>query len=256
MMTYSLDVFALDFDGVLCDSAAEMAVTAWHAGAQIWPAWDEPEPPSEYLRRFLNLRPGVETGYQAIFLMRLIDTGVDDEAIALRFPEHCTRLLDETEYSTAQLVRLFAQARDTWIDRDLDDWLSRHSFYPGVIGTFARRAETDPVFILTTKQKRFVSTLLHSRGIRLPADHIFGLDAGKSKENVLEQLSRRSEFDGGRFHLVEDRLQTLIRVSGRRSLDHILLYLADWGYNTPRDREQAKSIPRITIWNSSDFLDV
>jgi phosphoglycolate phosphatase-like HAD superfamily hydrolase len=256
MMTHSLDVFVVDFDGVLCDSAAEMAVTAWHAGTQIWSAWQGPEPPSEYLSRFLNLRPVVETGYQATVLMRLIYTGVDDETIELQFPELCTRLLEETEYSTAELVRLFAQARDTWIDSDLDDWLSRHSFYPGVVETFATRVENDPVFILTTKQERFVRTLIHSRGIRLPAGHIFGLDAGKSKEDVLEQLSRRPEFNGGRFHFVEDRLQTLIRVAGRKSLKHVLLYLADWGYNTSRDREKAESIPRITIWDSGSFLDV
>jgi phosphoglycolate phosphatase-like HAD superfamily hydrolase len=255
-MLYSFDIFALDFDGVLCDSAAEMAVTAWRAGAQVWPAWDEPGPPSEYLSRFLNLRPVVETGYQAIFLMRLIDTGVDDKTIALQFPELCTRLLEEKEYSPAKLVRLFGQARDTWIDSDLDDWLSRHTFYPGVIEIFATKVETDPVFILTTKEERFVRTLLQSRGIRLPADHIFGLDTSKSKEDVLEQLSRRSEFDGGRFHFVEDRLQTLIRVAGRSSLRHVLLYLAAWGYNTPRDRERAASIPRITIWDSGSFLDV
>ncbi|NVM23297.1 MAG: HAD family hydrolase [Desulfobacterales bacterium] len=255
-MTYSHDVFAVDFDGVLCDSAAETGVTAWRAGGQVWPAWHGPEPPSEYLRRFINLRPVVETGYQAVLLMRLIYTGVEDETIELQFPELCTSLLDESEYSAADLVRLFSQARDTWIDRDLDDWLDRHRFYVGVVETFAARVESDPVFILTTKQERSVRILLHSRGIHLPADRIFGLDAGKSKENVLEQLSRRPEFDGNRFHFVEDRLQTLIRIAGRSSLRDVLLYLVDWGYNTPRDREKAKLIPRITIWDSCAFLDV
>jgi phosphoglycolate phosphatase-like HAD superfamily hydrolase len=246
----------VDFDGVLCDTAAETGVTAWRAGGQIWPTWEGPEPPSQHLSRFLNLRPVLETGYQAVLLMRLIHTGVDDETIKLRFPELCTRLLEEAEYSTVELVRLFGQARDTWIDRDLDDWLSRHRFYPGIVETFATRVETDPVFILTTKQERFARTLLHSRGIRLPADHIFGLDAGKPKEDVLDQLSRRPEFDGARFHFVEDRLQTLIRVASRSSLSHVLLYLADWGYNTAGDRKKARRFPRITIWSSDSFLDV
>jgi phosphoglycolate phosphatase-like HAD superfamily hydrolase len=250
------DVFAVDFDGVLCDTAAETGVAAWRAGGQVWPAWQGPEPPSEYLSRFLNLRPVLETGYQAILLMRLIHTGVDDETIELQFPELCTRLLEETGYPTAELVRLFGQTRDTWIDRDLDDWLSRHRFYPGVIETFATRVKTDPVFILTTKQERFVRALLNSRGIRLPANHIFGLDAGKPKEDVLDQLSGRSEFNGARFHFVEDRLQTLIRVASKSSLSHVLLYLADWGYNTPGDREKARSFPRITIWSRGSFFDV
>lgn len=250
------DVFAVDFDGVLCDTAAEMGVSAWHAGRQIWTTWEGPEPPSEYLSRFLNLRPLLETGFQSILLMHLIHIGVDDETIRLQFQELCTRLLEETGYSTVELVRLFGQARDTWIDRDLDDWLSRHRFYPGIIESFATRVETEPVFILTTKSERFVRTLLNSRGIHLPADHIFGLDAGKPKEEVLELLSRRPDFNGARFHFVEDRLQTLIRVASRSSLRHVLLYLADWGYNTPRDRETARRSPRITIWSPGSFLSV
>lgn len=256
MITYPFDIFVVDFDGVLCDSAAEMAVTAWRAGAHIWPSWQGPEPPSKYLGRFLSLRPAVETGYQAIFLMRLIHRGVDDESIELQFPELCTRLLDETEYSVAKLVRLFARTRDTWIDRDLDDWLSRHCFYQGVVETFAGKVKTNPVFILTTKQERFIRILLRSRGMSFPAGHIFGLDTGTSKEDVLEQLLQRPEFDGARFHFVEDRVQTLIRVAERGSLRHVMLYLADWGYNTPRDREKARSVPRITIWDFGSFLDV
>ena len=252
----SHDVFALDFDGVLCDSAAETGVTAWRAGGQIWPQWQGPEPPSKYLSRFIELRPVIETGYEAILLMRLIYAGADDDTLGLEFRELCSRVLEEMDYSPAELVHLFAQARDAWIDSDRDDWLSRHRFYPEVIEAFATKVETDPVFILTTKHERFVRELLHSLGIRMPPGHIYGLDALKSKQDVLEQLSQRSEFHNARLHFVEDRLATLIRVAQMSRLRHILLYLADWGYNTARDREKARAVPRITIWSSDRFLDV
>ncbi len=202
------------------------------------------------------MRPLLETGHQAILLMRLICTGVDDEAIELKFHELCNHFLKKTGFSSAELARFFGDARDAWIDRDVNDWLSRHNFYPGIVETFAARVQTDPVFILTTKQKRFVKILLHSREIPLPDDHIFGLDDGKSKEDLLEQLSRRPEFENARFHFVEDRLQTLMRVAKKSSLEHILLYLADWGYNTRQDRKKARSNPRITIWNSKSFMHV
>ena len=48
-------VFALDFDGVLCDSAYECAVSAWRAGGELWPDWRVPEPPAECARRFVKL---------------------------------------------------------------------------------------------------------------------------------------------------------------------------------------------------------
>lgn len=250
------NVFAVDFDGVLCNSAAETAVTAWRAGSCIWTAWQGLEPPALYLSRFLKLRPVVETGYESILLMRLIDTGVDDEAVELRFSELCVTLLKEIQHPKTDLISLFDQTRTSWINRDLDGWLNRHSFYPEIAEIFAARAERDPVFILTTKQECFVSLLLKSCGIRIFDDHIFGLSRGKSKEDVLDDLSRRPQFAGARFHFVEDKLQTLIRVTTRASLNHVFLYLADWGYNTPQEREKARSIPRITIWDRGSFMNV
>lgn len=202
------------------------------------------------------MRPLLETGHQAVLLMCLIDRGLENETIELNFPDLCADLLQEMGRSTDELVHLFGLARDTWIERNVDDWLGRHGFYPEVIETFARRIETDPVFILTTKQERFVRTLLNSREIPLPDGHIFGLHDGKSKEDVLEELSGRAEFVSAHFHFVEDRLQTLIRVAETESLRHINLYLADWGYNTPEERGKARANPRITIWQRGSFLNV
>lgn len=252
----SANVFVVDFDGVLCNSAVETGVTAWRAGSHIWPEWQGPEPPSEYLSSFVSLRPVLEKGYQAIILMRLIATGVEAQRIELQFPELSGRMLESAGRSTEELARLFCKARDSWIASDLDDWLGRHSFYSEVIDTFAERVKTDPVFILTTKQERFVAILLKSRGINPPASHIFGLDAGKAKEDILEELLRRPQFRNARFRFVEDRLETLIRIAGRNSLSDVLLYLAAWGYNTIEDRDRAKSIRRITVLDSGNFLDV
>jgi hypothetical protein len=241
---------------VLCDSADETGVTAWRAGSRIWPEWEGLEPPQKSLMQFQRMRPLLETGHQAILLMRLICTGVDDGTIELRFHELCERLLEKTGVSTAKLACLFGDTRDAWVDLNEEDWLSRHNFYPGIVETFAARVQTDPVFILTTKQKRFVKILLHSREIPLPDDHIFGLDDGKSKEDLLEQLTRRPEFSNARFHFAEDRLETLMRVARRDSLRHILLYLADWGYNTRQDRKKARSNLRITMWDLKSFMHV
>ncbi len=250
------NVFVVDFDGVLCDSAAESGVTAWRAGSRVWPAWQGLEPPSDYLSRFVSLRPVIEMGYQAVLLMRLIHIGLDDETIEGQFHELCARLIEETGCSKAEVILKFGQARNAWIEDDPNDWLGRHSFYPRVIETFAARVKTDPVFISTTKQERFVEILLHSRGIHLPAGRIFGLEAGRSKEDVLDHLLRHPQFDGARFHFVEDRLRTLIRMTERGSLAQVLFYLADWGYNTPKDRDTARSLPRITLLSPADFLAV
>ena len=91
-----MDFFALDFDGVLCDSAMETALTAWRAGARIWPEWRAAEASADVLERFIRLRPALETGYQAILLMRLAYDWPADGIAAAQVGDACRRLLQET----------------------------------------------------------------------------------------------------------------------------------------------------------------
>ena len=84
-------VFALDFDGVLCDSVAETAVTGWRAGRRLWPEWQADEPPAAALEQFVALRPLLETGYQAILLMHMVCTGVPEDEIGFDPPRETER---------------------------------------------------------------------------------------------------------------------------------------------------------------------
>ncbi len=249
-----MNVFALDFDGVLCDSAAECAVTAWRGGSQIWSGWTGAEPPADIVRRFIKLRPLVETGYQCIPLIHLIVQGIPDATINERFSVLCAEVLEDIGLSTDRCAAVFSDTRDQWIEHDLSDWLSRHRFYPQVLTQFRNTITAQPVFIVTTKHERFVSQLLDQKGIDFAPERIFGRDRRKKKEEVLERLLGQPQFRGATFHFVEDRLETLMRVSQRASLNTVRLYLADWGYNTADDRDHAAKHERITVWRQDQFL--
>jgi phosphoglycolate phosphatase-like HAD superfamily hydrolase len=249
------DLFAVDFDGVLCDSAAETGGAAWRAVTSLWPEWAEEgsEPPAEYLRRFLALRSLVEFGFQAVLLMRLIGLGLADGAIRVEPLEDESRLRERTGCGRAELTALLGEAREAWIARDREGWLRHHRFYPGLVPVLAQPERSRAVRILTTKQERFVVELLRSQGIGLPANHIFGLNPRKSKEDVLEDLLNQPELDGCRIHFVEDRLETLLRVAARPELAEVQLYLASWGYNTAAERDRAREHPRLTLLRLPQF---
>lgn len=250
-----MDVFALDFDGVICDSAAETGVTGWRAGRAFIPEWDALEPPPGHLDRFVRLRPFLETGYQAILLMRMIDRGVSSERISSAFADHCEEMLAELGQTREVLVQAFGTTRDEWIAGDLEDWLSRHRFYPGVIDRLTRAMASSPAYILTTKQQRFAAALLHSQNLGFAPEHIFGLDTGRPKEDILGQL-QQEHGPRARIHFVEDRLPTLDRIAARADLYEVRLYLADWGYVTSEALRAASANPRITTWNLGAFLSV
>ena len=251
------EVFFLDFDGVLCDSAAETAVAAWRAGTALWPEWRGPEPPPDALARFCRHRPLLETGYQAIALLRLIVTGEPDARIAAEFAPLTRAVFAATGWEKPALIRLFGDTRDRWIREDEAGWLGRHRFYPGTATAVHRVLRAGhPVFILTTKQTRFTEMLLGAAGIPLPATAVFGLECGKAKEDTLADFVRSPHYAGARFHFVEDRLDTLERVMGRPELAVVALYFATWGYSLPAERVRATAVPRLTCWNLNEFLPV
>jgi phosphoglycolate phosphatase-like HAD superfamily hydrolase len=252
----TLDVFALDFDGVLCDSAGECAVTAWRAGGQVWPEWRGSEPPADYKIRFVNLRPVVETGYQMIPLMKLIRDGVGDDAILAGFSPLCDGLMGAHGLTRRQLVELFGRTRDEWIFQNSADWLSRHRFYPGVVARLREVLGVQPVYILTTKQERFTRQLLDAEGVRMPEGRIWGLERNLNKGQMLEQVMAEPSLRDARIHFVEDRIETLFDVAKKPGLDGVCLYLADWGYNTPAQREQARQHSRVTVWTIDQFLRI
>jgi hypothetical protein len=52
---------------------------------------------------------------------------------------------------------------------------------------------------------------------------------------------------------VEDRLKTLQLVEQQADLESVRLFLADWGYNTATERENAERNPRIQLLSLSQF---
>ncbi len=253
-----VNVFALDFDGVLCDSVVETGVTAWRAGAALWPEWQTAEPPPAVLDRFIACRPVLETGFEAIPMMRLAYEGVDPGEVAARCRELCEEVMLRTGVGPDELAERFGSERDGWIRSDLRGWLGRHRFYPGVIEAVRQRlaADADDVYILTTKQERFVKALLSEADLALPAERIYGLERRCPKEETLRELLLRERGSGRALHFVEDRVATLFRIAAVADLCDVRLYLAMWGYNTAEERDRAASCSAITSWRLEQFLAV
>ncbi|NET17065.1 MAG: HAD family hydrolase, partial [Okeania sp. SIO1H6] len=52
---------------------------------------------------------------------------------------------------------------------------------------------------------------------------------------------------------VEDRLKTLLSVQKQSDLKEVELFLADWGYNTQKERESVTQYPPIHLLSSTQF---
>ncbi|AEG00451.1 HAD family hydrolase [Methylomonas methanica] len=243
-------IHAFDFDGVICNSAVETAITGWKAAGQIWPDM-QTNMPEVLIDTFCRVRPIIETGYEAILAMRMLQQGDTIGDIYNGYTEKTSALLRQAQVGADDLKQLFGDTRDQWIAENRDEWIAMNPLFPGVAEKL-KRLETDSWYIVTTKHERFVRKILKANDIRLADERIFGLDRNMSKPEVLTGLL--PNHPGQTMHFLEDRLPALLGVQKHPPLSSVKLFFALWGYNTREDKAAVAARQDIRGLNLDGFL--
>ncbi|WIA23028.1 hypothetical protein OEZ86_009943 [Tetradesmus obliquus] len=251
-------VVALDFDGVVCDSVGESSLSAFKAAAIQWPeifqtAAAEAAKP-QLVEQMRAVRPVVETGYENVVQIRCLYEGVTVEQMLAGWHDMLPAKMKEWGLQRSELVELFGGVRDSWIADDLAGWLAPNRIYPGVADAVAAAMQQDDVYIVTTKQAHYTEVLLRDMaGISFPSDRIHSTTvSGEPKASVLGRLAAQ-HADAAGYIFVEDKHSTLEKVTKAPGAEAWQLYLVDWGYNTPAERQAAAADPRITVVDLQHF---
>mmetsp|Transcript_33385 Transcript_33385/g.79148 ORF Transcript_33385/g.79148 Transcript_33385/m.79148 type:complete len:339 (-) Transcript_33385:163-1179(-) len=246
-------VWALDFDGMLCDSVGESAQTAWKAATKLWPGIFSSEESiskkADIIEGMRVARPVIETGYENIPMVRAMLEGTSPESMLKGWETMLPQLMEKYGLNRAEMVELFGSTRDEWIEQDLEGWLAPNRFYPGVTGA-TKTAFENPrgaMYIVTTKQARFTEALLRDMaGIPFPSDRIFSQTvSGRPKSEVLAMLME--QHPNAELRFFEDKMGTLEKIAQMEGMDPWKLFLVDWGYNTEEERERARASDRIAL---------
>ncbi|MBE9136110.1 HAD family hydrolase [Nodosilinea sp. LEGE 07088] len=234
----SPDILALDFDGVVCDGLLEYFQSAWKAYIEVFqPA--SSTPPAGLAERFYPLRPVVETGWEMPLVLYALVNGTLDEEILARWSDLVPALLAQAQVEPSTLALAVDAVRDRWIGSDIDGWLSYQQFYPGVIDRLQQaQAAGVELVIISTKEGRFIQQLLAQGGMALPQERILGKEVKQPKYETLRQITAHQPE--ATLWFVEDRVKALQAVQHQPDLGDVVLFLADWGYNTAADRTLAE----------------
>ncbi len=253
MMANNPTVLASDFDGVICDGMVEYFEVAWRTYCQIWtPA--KIIPSDDLASRFYSLRPVIETGWEMPVLIKALVEEIPEERILQEWASITKRILESAHLQSAEVAFKLDKLRDEWIENDLEDWMSLHRFYPGMVERIRSiLASGVQVYIITTKEGRFVHKLLQKEGIDLPREVIFGKETKCPKYDILRQLKQKAGNSQVNMWFIEDRLKTLQLVKEQNDLNDVQLFLADWGYNTPSERVTAHNDKRISLLSLAHF---
>ena len=246
------ELLALDFDGVICDGLVEYFASTKRAYEQIWSeSIDERLAPS-----FYRLRPVIETGWEMPILLRALVLGFDEAEILDDFSAIALQITMSEGLRGQEVVRTLDGVRDNWIEHNLDDWLGLHRFYPGVIERIKQILDsTVELYIITTKEGRFVKQLLQRQGIDLDEAQIIGKENKRPKYETLRILRDRHQTPNKDLTIffVEDRLKALQQVAGQSDLKNVGLFLAAWGYNLEGDRYLAAHDEQIRLLTLEQF---
>lgn len=242
-------ILALDFDGVVCDGLKEYFETAWRTYCQIW-CPEISTPSVEIADSFYKLRPVIETGWEMPILVKALIAGVSEQEILHRWGEISQSCLQKDRLIAADIALKLDQIRDRWISSDLESWLNLHRFYPGVVEKIKSLGDRNlQLIIITTKEGRFVRQLLQKQGVEIPPECIIGKESKRPKHQVLKELMTKTQV----IWFIEDRLKTLQLVQQQPHLAAVKLYLADWGYNTASERDEARQTSGIELISLADF---
>ncbi len=259
-------LLVLDFDGVVCDGMDEFFESAWRA----WQSLKVDELPasrrSELQARFARLRPIVESGWEMALLPGVLARTHAAQDPELEDAERWAKVRDGRirGHGLAQdtLAHALDTARDAWCQDDRGGWRQCHRFYPGITAWLTRLlGQGQLVYVLSTKDKRFLDDLLAWQEIPFTPDQVIGkATPRRAKWEVIQALAARHGLppDGRGVWFVEDRLATLLEF--RTSAPHLnaaRLFVAEWGYVFRRDLESARAggIPPLTLAQATGPFD-
>ncbi len=227
---------ALDFDGVICDSAREAFVVAVRTYRRVLsPAFARNELDEGLFAEFVALMP--------------LGNRAEDFAISLTAIERGRSLEDQAAYDSfrseldAPALRVFHKQfyreRRAWAERDAANWHAHMRPYPGICELLRRRARETSLAIATAKDRRSVRALLTQYGVAdlFPEHAVLDKETSASKREHVRLIAGRVGALASEVTFVDDKVNHLEEVAslGARCV------LAAWGYNGARERRVAEA---------------
>lgn len=244
-----MKLLALDFDGVVSDSAPEAFVVALRAYLSLWPK----SRLRSYSDPFLvDVAPTLEAiqsvALYSEFLARMpLGNRAEDFAVVLASIDQEIALPDQAAYDAFRtrldesvlqtFHRRFYFDRDALAARDPEGWYALMAPYAPLLRALRSRSCEVTLAIATAKDRSAVERLLERYGIAdlFSASQLLDKEVGAHKTAHMHRLKEHFGVAFGEITFVDDKVNHLDRVAPLG----VRCGLAAWGYNGTREIEQA-----------------
>ncbi|MDA1143001.1 MAG: HAD hydrolase-like protein [Planctomycetota bacterium] len=240
------NLLALDFDGVICDSAGECLYSAFNtyaAARGLQSAGSVSDIRRDWYDTFYQMRPYIRDGKDYFVILYFLEHGIpiesqtqfDDQSAAV-MGEVCS--LAEVE-STDELEQHFQDSRRAIRARDEAAWFDMNPLYDHMRkGLESRGPSFEGVYITTSKPTDAATQILYHHGIRIPESQILGKDKvkkTKAKNSQMEAVARAANIELSEILFLDDQVSHL---TAAQKIG-VQCFAATWGYITGAQVEEA-----------------
>lgn len=222
-------VLALDFDGVIWDSAPECYEVGWRVFLK---EFGKDLSGEQQRQRFLMGRPLARTGHDFYLLFYLMATDPDLDLSTYPLESFLSLRNDHAEDASC-FDREFYLLREAYREDDFEVWSSWQGPYPEVITLLDRLEKRfKGVALATTKDQASAHALLQTIHRDWP---IWGKEFSTDKGEQILGIAQHYSISPQKITFIDDLLENLDQVAPTGAQGG----LAAWGYNTEDLRAQA-----------------
>lgn len=243
----SKKVLALDFDGVIWDSAGECFQTGWRAYQELT---GKVLSDRIYERGFLRGRPLARTGHDFFHLLRMMDENPQRDLAQVTFAE----FMKERSHHHDEAIkfdRVFYLLRAHFRDTEPDLWKSWQQPYSEVVRVLdGWEKKFAGVALATTKDTQSAQSLLATTGRHW---QVFGKEFSEHKADQIHGIAQHFQVESEQILFIDDLLENLKQVAPTGAK----VALAEWGYNLPEAIGEASEAgyTTVTLPSFSQLLD-
>ncbi|MCA9261718.1 MAG: HAD family hydrolase [Planctomycetales bacterium] len=246
-----MKALALDFDGVISNSAVESFLIALQTQVDLQPN----SPLAALVKSLFTDQPIPEadcvaatSAYQAFIDLMPLGNGAEDYGVAMAMVERGITTDDQqsynalrSEYDLDYLLEFhnrFYATRHALAAAYPREWRRLMRPYPGITASLREWSQGVRLALATAKDRPSVDALLEDYGIAdlFPSSLILDNEAGSNKTAHLNAIADRLSIELHEATFIDDKVNHLDSVAplGVRCV------LAGWGYNTPREHALAE----------------
>jgi phosphoglycolate phosphatase-like HAD superfamily hydrolase len=261
-----MKVLAVDFDGVISDSALKSLFVSHnaycrHFGSEVkknfggklftfqnW-EWMKREYSRE-MEKYRRIRSYIELSGDFFVMIIIIE-----EQIEVRDQDDFRKIRNKMDFDYSFFHELFFQEKERWQKKDFRKWFSLSPVFKDVVAAIKQFLEEGKkVVIATSNLGKAIHPAFHPDylGFHIDFKDIFDKNYGKNKSDHMKAIASQYEVSFKDIYFIDDQLSYLEETQ----LLGVNVFMAGWGYCTEEHQRIAREKGITVIEKEKDFYSV